>query len=294
MENRADASRRLAKPGWDHPAFGLMLRHDWCEELVSRLGELPFHFIETYPENYARRGGRQLDQLATLAEQFPMTCHGVHLNLGGTDALNDEYLTTVRGFLKDHDALWFSDHPGATVHGGEILHEILPVPANRETCAHMAARIRETRDRIERPFLFENICGYFVPPGTTYSEIEFVTELLEQSDGEMLFDVNNLYVNSQNHGFSALDYLKKLDPKRVREIHIGGFTIERHIGLLIDSHAAAPAPPVWRLLEEALVHLGPKPVLVEWESHFDSLDGVLSQFSQVEGAWRRAAERSKL
>ncbi|MGB0507845.1 MAG: hypothetical protein ACPGGK_16790, partial [Pikeienuella sp.] len=35
-------------------------------------------------------------------------------------------------------------------------------------------RIRETRDRLERPFLFENICGYFVPPGTTYSEVEFV------------------------------------------------------------------------------------------------------------------------
>ena len=120
------------------------------------------------------------------------------------------------------------------------------------------------------------------------SEVDFMCSLLEQADGEMLLDVNNLHVNAQNHGFSSEEYLAKLPYERVREIHIGGFTVNRELGLMVDSHAAAPTNPVWRLLGEAIRRGGNKPILVEWESHFENLDSVLAQLERARKIARAA------
>lgn len=269
-----------------------MLRHEWIPALIER--EHPeISFIEVYPENYMKRSERLLLELESLAAHYPLTSHGVHLSLGGVDPLDAAYLEGIAAFFERFDIPWFSDHLGASVHGGEILHEIFPLPLHRESARRVAARAKEAQARVGRPLLLENTAFYFLPPGSRWSEAEFIREVLEQSDTALLLDVNNLYVNALNHGLSLERTLNALPLERVREIHIGGFTVDAHSGTLIDTHAAAPVVPVWQLLEEVLRRCGPKPVLLEWEANYPSLEAVKTQLLFLEQAWSGARSERK-
>lgn len=270
-----------------------MLRHEWAEELLdpSAVALMPLrpHWLEIYPENCMRRGTKMHAQLQALAAQWRLTTHSVHMSLGGTDPLNDDHLRDLRAFCDRYEVAWCSDHLGASVHGGEILHEILPVPMNAAGARRVAARIRQARDVLQRPLAVENTAFYFVPPGSAWGEADFIAEVLHQADADLLLDVNNLYVNAVNHGYDIEAFLQRLPWQRVREIHVGGFTVDAPSGLLIDSHAAAPCAAVWRWLVEALRRTGPKPVLLEWESHFGSLSEAMLQFRHLHQAWHAAA-----
>ncbi|MGB0678809.1 MAG: DUF692 domain-containing protein [Polyangiales bacterium] len=277
---------------WDQPVVGLMLRHPWRTELLAQSDTLPIDWLEVYPENYQKRGPRLLGELETLAAQWPLTSHGVHLSLGGLDPLSEDYLTTAAAFFDRFDIPWCSDHLGVSVHRGEILHEIVPPALTRDAAWRIAERSAAAQARFGRPLLVENTAAYLRPPGSDLDEPDFIHAVLERSDVHLLLDVNNLYVNALNHGLDASQMLRRLPLDRVREIHIGGFTVQSHSGLVVDSHAAAPTQPVWRLLVEALGLCGPVPVLLEWESHFGCFSQVRAQIEQVHTAWRWAAAQA--
>ena len=92
-----------------------------------------------------------------------------------------------------------------------------------------------------------------------------IGEIADKSGCKLLLDVNNLYISARNCGIDAHAYIKAIPAAMVGEIHIAGYSLDEQFGeaLLIDSHAAPVAEPVWRLLETTLLHLGPKPVLIE-------------------------------
>lgn len=280
-------SDRLLERSWASPLVGLMFRREWREQLLADTVPEGLSFLEVYPENYARRGGSQRQSLDDLAQRWPITSHGVHLSLGGDDPLNQTYLEEVGQFLEEYRIPWFSDHLGTSVHREEILHEILPVRLSSSEAKRIAQRAIEAQARVGRPLLIENAASYLVPQGSDLSEAEFTRQLLDQCDAGLLLDVNNLWVNSANHGFSVEDYLDRIPLDRIGEIHIGGFHIDRQSGLLIDSHTAAPTRPVWRLLETVLRQVGPKPVLFEWEDQYKSFDAIADQLNQVVALWRQ-------
>ncbi len=282
--------RLLNARDWSTPVIGLMMRGDWQAELIARSDDLDLTWLEVYPENYMHRGPRFRRDLDELIEYYPLTSHGVHLSIGGRDELCETYLTVLKDFLDQVDAPWFSDHIGVSVHNEEVLHEIFPVPFDEPMIQTLAERANAVQDRIGRPFLLENAAYYMSVPGTDRSEADFMEGLLGKTQASMLLDVNNLWINAVNHGYSVDDYLDRIPSERVLEIHTGGFTVKANSGLLIDSHAAAPSPPVFRLLRDTLVRTGPKPVLLEWESHFSSLDRVLEELNTVKAAWFAAAE----
>ena len=78
-----------------------------------------------------------------------------------------------------------------------------------------------------------------------------------------MLDVNNIHVNSVNHGFDAERYLAAIPRESVAEIHLAGFEVSGP--LLIDTHGAAVAPPVWALFARAIEWFGPRPALIEWD-----------------------------
>ena len=47
------------------------------------------------------------------------------------------------------------------------------------------------------------------------AEPEFVKAVLEAADCELLLDVNNVYVNSTNHGYDAEEYIRAMPSDRV-------------------------------------------------------------------------------
>ena len=164
----------------------------------------------------------------------------MHLSLGDSESLNDAYLAELAELLDEIDAPWFSDHLGASIHGDELLHEIFPIPLNEATLEHVGKRAEAAAAVIQRPVLVENAAYYLKPPGTELAEHEYFRRLVTEYDVELLLDVNNLWVNAQNHGYDPVEFLDAIPPSRIREIHIGGFTVDKELGLLIDTHGAPP------------------------------------------------------
>ena len=65
-------------------------------------------------------------------------------------------------------------------------------------------------------------CLYYAQPHADMSEADFIGAVLAQSGCDLLLDVNNIYVNSVNHRYDALEFLDALPLERTRYIHVAG------------------------------------------------------------------------
>lgn len=250
-------------------------------------------WLEIAPENYIGRGGRGDRVLAECAERWPMMAHGVSLSLGGPDPLDRELLAGIRSLSARLDLPYYTEHACLARAGGAQFHDLIPVPWNDEAVLHMAARIRQAAEILERPVVVENVSTYCVMPGSTMTECAFVRAVCEEADCGLLLDVNNVYVNARNHGRDALTMLKELPLERTRYIHLAGFLDEGWV--VIDTHGAPVAEEVWTLYRQALGLVGPAPTLIEWDLQIPPLDVVLDQADRaraIQDDVRSAAARA--
>jgi uncharacterized protein (UPF0276 family) len=102
-----------------------------------------------------------------------------------------------------------------------------------------------------------------------------------------LLDVNNLDVNSKNHGFDPLAWLARIPLDRVVEIHVAG--PEPHAsGVLLDTHGAPVRPSVHELLAWVVERTGPVPVLLERDNNVPSLAELLGELHLIDATYQRA------
>jgi uncharacterized protein len=273
--------------GLPSASVGVLHRAEWNDALES--GAVDVDYVGVYAENFWWRGQRARRDLAALRSRHPLVSHGMSVPLCGPDEPEAEVVDDFVTFLDTIDARWWSEHIGIAYARGENLHDILPVAFTPEDAARIARRSQTMIARTGRPLLLENGAAYFRPPGDTLDEPEFLRRIVEASDVGLLLDVNNLYVNSQNFGFCPFDWLDRAPLSGVREIHIAGHSLVRDLGLLVDSHAAAPSPPVWRLLSAAYERIGAVPTLLEWERDPPGAAVVGQVLDRVRRAQRRAA-----
>lgn len=265
---------------------GLGLRHDLAAELLERAPE-EVRWLEIHPENYVARGGAFALNLERAMERWALVPHGLTLCFGTTERFDRGYVRELAELLDRIDAPWYSDHLCFAGAGGVYLHDLLPLPHTRESIATVAARVRELRDAIGRPVAIENISYYAHPPPRDMDEPDFVLEILDAADCQLLFDVNNVYVNSINHGFDPRSYVDRIPPERVVQIHVAGhFT--RKDGIIIDTHGEPICDGVYDLLAYAIERLGPVPVLLERDQNIPPLDEVLGEVRRVSEIYDRA------
>ena len=112
-----------------------------------------------------------------------------------------------------------------------------------------------------RRIALENV-SYYAAPGAEMSEIEFINAVLDEADCELLLDVNNIYVNSVNHRYSAAGFLRALPGHRIAYGHIAGHYNEAD-DLIVDTHGADIIDPVWELYEQTAELLGPVSTMIE-------------------------------
>ena len=265
--------------------IGIGLRQAIAEPLLtSTLPEL--QFVELHPENYVQRGGRFRVLLERARARWPILTHGLSLGFGAVEPAEPQYVAQLKRFLAEVNAPWHSEHLCFSSADGVMLHDLLPLPFTRAAVRVAVERIRELRDALERPIAVENI-SYYAHAGTPeLDEADFMLDVLERSDALLLLDVNNIYVNSKNHGLDAQRFLSRMPAERVVQIHIAGHSV-RPDGTLIDTHGAAVRDEVYALLEDALRRVGRVPVLLERDQSFPDFAELSAEVVRLHALYTR-------
>ncbi len=273
------------KKGLPNLGIGLGLRRELADDTLADTAHIDW--LEIVPENYMQLGGMARERLQAAQGRFPLVSHGVNLSVGTTDDINMDYLKQLKKLLDAVDSPWWSDHLCFTSIDRKYMHDLLPLPFTKEAVKHVAERIKIVQDYIERPFLIENISYYMNMPGCEMSDAQFMAEVLEAADCGLLLDVNNVYVNSINHKFDPLDYLKQIPVERTVQMHVAG---HKRIGdYVIDTHGAALIDPVFDLLGHVLKRTEVKAVLLERDQNFPQFSELMAELDSI----RAVAEQSQ-
>jgi len=254
----------------------------------ERLG---IDFFEAISENYMVPGGRPRRVLEEVRARFPVVLHGVSLNVGSTDSLDEGYLAELAELASRTQPALVSDHLCWTGVGGHNLHDLLPLPCTEAVATHVAERVRRVQDRLGRRIALENVSSYFAYQDDAMPEWEFLARIAERADCGLLLDVNNVFVSAHNHGFDPLRYIAALPAERVFQIHLAGHSAAG--ALLIDTHDHPIREEVWALYERAIRRLGPVSTLIEWDDHIPELEGLAAEAARARGILARVAQEEE-
>ena len=257
--------------------------------LLDPLYDLPsgqLDFLEVAPENWIGVGGRLGRKFARLAERYPLALHGLSLDIGGPRELDWELIGRIREFMERWQCPAYSEHLTACGDSGH-LYDLMPLPFTEEMVAYVADRVRRIQDFLGRRMALENASYYAELPApgggggeARMSESEFINAVVAEADCDLLLDVNNIYVNSINHGYDPEAFLQSLPLDRAAYIHVAGHYVEAE-DLRVDTHGTAVIDPVWALLASAYHHVGPLPTLLERDFNIPPLVELLDEVGTI-------------
>ncbi|MCZ4251549.1 DUF692 domain-containing protein [Pseudoalteromonas shioyasakiensis] len=273
----------------DFGQVGLGLRREMLDEMLIDVPK-PIEFLEVAPENWLKLGGRFGKQFKQLTEQHAFVCHGLSLSIGSPAALDIDFVQSLKAFFKGHNIRLFSEHLSYCSGEGH-MYDLMPIPFTEDAIKHVASRIRQVQDILEQPIAIENV-SYYGAPGQQMTELEFTNAVLEEADCKLLLDVNNIYVNSINHGYDAEQFLAALPTKRIAYGHVAGHYTEAE-DLLVDTHGAPVIDPVWQLLEKAYEVHGVFPTLLERDFNIPPMSELLAELKTIEALQQTASKQNQ-
>lgn len=255
---------------------GLSFRPPHFEQLLKYDG--PPIWLQILYDNFPHCPGN-LALLEQLAPTYELSFHCVGMNLASSEPLDKNYFTSLRSLLDRYNVGRVSDHLCWTKYKNHFFHDLLPFPRNEKTLKHITERVHQIQEWLARPLIVENVSGYLTPTGTSLSEQEFLNSLCQRTECQILLDINNVYVNGHNFNFCPKNYIDQLCLEYVSEIHLAGH--QAYEDLLIDTHSAVVAEPVWELLKYTAKKLGPTPLCIEWDNDLPGFDILLEQSNRA-------------
>jgi uncharacterized protein (UPF0276 family) len=206
------------------------------------------------------------------------------LSLGGPAPLDTAFLSELKQFLDSHDFALYTEHLSFCSDEGHF-YDLYPIPFTEQAVKHVAERIRQTQDILERPIVLEN-ASYYVEPPAEMDELSFINTVLSEADCYLHLNVNNIYVNSVNQGYDPVAFLRSLPGERIVYGHVAGHDLEP-LGLIVDTHGQNTIEPVWDLLAEAYRRFGVFPTLVERDSNIPPLSELLTEVDRIRASQNR-------
>jgi len=256
---------------------GLGLRREVLDEMMQ--ADLsPVSFMEVAPENWIGVGGSYGKKFRQMTEQHDFVTHGLSLSIGSPAPLDTEFVNDVARFIKQHDIKCYSEHLSYCSDDGH-MYDLMPIPFTEEAVHHVAKRIQQVQDIIGQRMAIENV-SYYAAPGQQLSEIEFINAIVSEANCDLLLDVNNIHVNSINHNYDAVTFLKQLPGDRIAYGHIAGHYNEAD-DLIVDTHGADVIDPVWNLLDKAYEFFGVFPTLLERDFNIPPIPELLQEVEKI-------------
>ncbi len=293
-----EASRDLSRAQMEHSAktplakgrvrgVGLSLRSKHYRSILESGADVPW--FEILADNYAFGEGPPLHFLERIRERYPVVFHSVGMSLASTDPLNFEYLQKMKQLIERFQPEWVSDHLAWTSIDGRYFNELLPPPFTEESLNNIVSNIERVQDFLGQRILVENASAYLAFCSSTLSETQFIAEVVRRADCDLLLDVNNVYVNSQNFGFDPVIYLEAIPHSRVRQMHLAGYT--DYGTYLLDSHGARVSEAVWALYEKAVALMPGVATCIEWDNEIPEFEVLFAEMARAQACWNRGESR---
>lgn len=268
----------------DLPSIGVGLRHPHYEDALNE--KAPVDFLEVHAENFFMAGGAPLAVLDAIGKQYLISIHGTALSLGALTGLNPAHLAKLQHLVESVNPILISDHACFSQshfeNGPLHLGDLLPIAFNETTLAGLVRNIEQVQDALKRPIMIENLSAYISMTHNSMSEAEFLVETCKRSGCQLLLDLNNLVVNATNAQSANIReavkaFLSQIPKQLVGEFHLAGCTPVPQGEIMVDDHSHPVPDNVWEAYSDALMLMGPKPTLIEWDTDLPSWGTLLAE-----------------
>lgn len=242
-------------------------------------------WFEVHPENYMGAGGWPHHVLERVRARYPLSMHGVGLSIGGAEPLNRAHIDRLKALVKRYQPGLVSEHLAWSTHEGHFLNDLLPLPYNEATLAHVARHVDELQEALGRRVLIENPSTYVTFTNSEMPEVDFLREMVKRTGCGLLLDCNNVYVCAVNHHFDPAAYIDAFPVEHVGEFHLAGYAEiadEDGSPLLIDAHDRTVRDVVWALYARAVARAGAIPTLIEWDNDVPGWDALHAEAMKAE------------
>jgi uncharacterized protein (UPF0276 family) len=269
---------------------GLGLRRS----MASQFGDATpdeIDFLEVAPENWIGLGGRFAKQLRAITEQTPLITHGLSLSIGGPAPLDEDLVHAIKDFMALHKVPIYSEHLSYSNDGGQ-LYDLLPLPFTEEAVNYVAERVSRVQDILGQRIALEN-ASYYLTPKQSLTEPEFIKAVIEKADCNMLLDVNNVYVNSVNHNYDPMSFIRDMPADRIEYLHVAGHYLEDD-GIIVDTHGADVIDPVWALLDQTYQCIGIRPTLLERDFNIPPIEILLKEIVHIKSTQNKLSTQPLL
>jgi len=232
--------------------------------------------------------------LRTLSAQTMVVLHGVSLGLASSVPVETKLLEKTARLCEEVAPEYWSEHLAFVRGGGVEIGHLTAPPRTDATIDGAAANLERARAVVGAAPLVENIATLIDPPGSDYSEIEWINRIIASSSGRLLLDLHNLHANATNFGYDAAEFLKRLPAERITAAHLAGGKWVEALGerRLLDDHLHDVPDPVYRLLSE-LAALTPHPltVILERDGAYPPIESLLRQLDRARQALAEGRSR---
>ena len=223
-----------------------------------------------------------IDKMQRVIKRTPCVMHCVGFSLAGLDPIEKNYLAEIERLRDIIKPAWISDHLSVSRINDVFYPELLPFPLNQAWLEHTCQRVDTLQQALQTPFIVENAVHYAIFKDNTLDEASFLNQLCQQTGCGILLDINNLYVNQQNHGIDGLAYLQRLDKQHIKQVHLAGYSEQENF--LIDTHSREVQPDVWQLYQSTINLFGPIPTCLEWDNQLPPWQILLDQLEKINEA----------
>ena len=97
-------------------------------------------WLEIISENFMVDGGRPLEVLDQILEQYRVVQHGVAIYFGSAEKFDREHLKRLKRLVKRTQTPWLSDHLCWGSVDGRYTHDLLPMPYTFAVARHTAQK----------------------------------------------------------------------------------------------------------------------------------------------------------
>jgi uncharacterized protein (UPF0276 family) len=262
----------------------------WRDELAPQIHRHldVFDHIEVLADREFGGSRRRIDALRELARQVPVSLHGVGLGLASSGAIAEKPLARMARLVERIEPDHWSEHLAFVRAGGFEIGHLAAAPYAPATLMGTLRNLERARCVVGMLPHLENVATLIIPPGSNWSEADFICRVVRASGAPLLLDLHNLYANAWNFGCDPLAVLLAMPVEHIRSVHLSGGRIITEPGgpsRLIDDHIHDPPGVVYELLETLAQRAAHGlTVILERDGHYPNFGLLLDQVARARSA----------